>query len=104
MNVPAFLKEYYRQPEDDPDDDFYFDDPRGDPDFEEVSDTLVGTNKYSNINERIWRHVPTGRFIRTYTHSLPYGIEDDYGMEDEDDDIDEVFPTAVVVIRYLTEK
>src|SRR5262245_43916112 len=54
MNVPAFLKEYYRQPEDDPDDDFYFDHPRGDPDFEEVRDEARRAGLPEPTDGRAW--------------------------------------------------
>jgi hypothetical protein len=69
--------------------------------WEEVEENLVGEDKYSNINEMVVEHLPSGRFFRVLTRSLPYGIED-YGMEEEEDDIEEVFPVRVTVTKYLT--
>lgn len=71
-------------------------------DWEKVDQSHVREDKYSNLNQIILRHIPSGRFVRIWDRSLPYGI--DYEMEclGLDGNIEEVFPVELTVTNYLT--
>jgi hypothetical protein len=79
----------------------------GSAEWDKVCEELVGEGKYSNDNAVVYEYVgrgkDSGRCILLITHSLPYGIEG-YGMEPEDEDIEEVFPVEVTVTKYLTKQ
>ena len=98
--MPAFVRKWARAADVEPEDvQNELDD---DGEWEKVSEELVEEEKYNNVTEVIYKHLDSGRFIRVWTHSLPYGITD-YGMAPEgEEDIEEVFPVEVTVTKYLT--
>ena len=72
------------------------------PDWVKVHEGFACEDKYYNLEEVVFRHVPTGRFVRCWEYSLPYGIED-YGHPDFDErDIAEVFPEEVTIVEFQT--
>ena len=73
-----------------------------DADWQLVHEELASEEKYWNENEVVLRHRASGRYVRFYQYSLPYGI-DDYGgneMEREDGEFEEVFPQEVTTVVF----
>ena len=98
MKAPAFVRKWCKENEVDLGSFFYEAD--GDPEWDKVSDELVDEDKYNNEHAAVFEHIPTGRYVRTFYSSLPYGI-DDYGMQPNDlYDIEEVFPVEVTRTEY----
>jgi len=107
MKMPKFVCEWAKDADIDPDDiwsELAYSDFKDDPDWELVSEELYSEEKYGNINERILHHLGTGRYVRLWTDSLPYGIES-YGAEEANEHtIEEVFPLRVMTTVYLTKQ
>jgi hypothetical protein len=78
-------------------------------DWRKISEDLDSEEKYCNVSALILEYVPTARFFRCWTYSLPYGMQDQLdGLESftlrQNSEIEEVWPQLIVETEYLTKK